>query len=182
MGLLIIEERGKLEFLEEKIFRCRKENQKQTELKHSISSTMLVRSECPYYLPSLLLAPPWPWPSFEQFRPAYQSREETVPQKVCCRKRYISLTCDYMAPHVALNKPDTVIYLLGTDGSIDYSILSLPVRYPFFHAYLAVLVYCLVSFLCWLISNAFRILPNTICCLLSRYRWYLALVTAVNPV
>ena len=75
-----------------------------------------------------------------------------------------------MEPYVALNKPDTVIYLLGTDGSIDYSILSLPVRYPFFRAYLAVLAYCLVSFLCWLISNAFRILPNTICCLLSRYR------------
>ena len=164
------------------MFCCRKENQKQTGLKHSISSTMLVRSECPYYLPSLLLAPPLPWPSFEQFRPAYQSREETVPQKVCCRKRYISLTCDYMEPYVALNKPDTVIYLLGTDGSIDYSILSLPVRYPFFRAYLVVLAYCLVSFLCWLISNAFRILPNTICCLLSRYVWYLALVTAVNPV
>ena len=75
-----------------------------------------------------------------------------------------------MEPYVALNKSDTVIYLLGTDGSIDYSILSLPVRYPFFRAYLAVLVYCLVSFLCWLILNAFRILPNTICCLLSRYR------------
>ena len=87
-----------------------------------------------------------------------------------CRKRYIPLTCYYMEPYVALNKPDTVIYLLGTDGSIDYSILSLPVRYPFFRAYLAVLAYCLVSFLCWLISNAFRILPNTICCLLSRYR------------
>lgn len=123
--------KGKPEFSEKKnIIRCRKENQKQTGLKYSISSTMLVRSECPYYLPPLL---------------------------------------QYMESYVALNKPDTVIYLLGTDGSIDYSILSLPVRYPFFLAYLAVLAYCLVSVLCWLTLNVLRILPTTVWCSLSRY-------------
>ncbi|CAH3108457.1 unnamed protein product [Porites lobata] len=79
---------------------------------------------------------------------------------------YVVPTCSY---RMGTDKMGAAIAILGTDGSIDYSILSLPVRYPFFRTYLVVLAYCLVSFLCWLISNAFRILPNTICCLLSRY-------------
>ena len=35
-----------------------------------------------------------------------------------------------------------LFFSIGVDGSIDYSVLPLPTRYPFFYAYLVILSIC----------------------------------------
>lgn len=61
---------------------------------------------------------------------------------------YVVPTCSY---RMGTNKMGAAIAVLGVNGSIDYSLLSLPTRYTYFNIYLYVLVYCMVLRLPFLI-------------------------------
>ncbi|XP_078362503.1 metallophosphoesterase 1 homolog [Oculina patagonica] len=62
---------------------------------------------------------------------------------------YVVPTCSY---RMGTDKIGAAIAVLGTDGSIDYSVLRLPRRYPFLYAYLVSLCICIVLGLPWLMS------------------------------
>ncbi|KAJ7333764.1 hypothetical protein OS493_015855 [Desmophyllum pertusum] len=83
---------------------------------------------------------------------------------------YVVPTCSY---RMGTNMIGAAIAVLGVDGSIQYSALPLPRRYPFFGAYLVTLCICLVLGLPWLMSLMIfivRLLRNRLtgrkCCLL----------------
>ncbi|KAJ7380861.1 hypothetical protein OS493_007258, partial [Desmophyllum pertusum] len=63
---------------------------------------------------------------------------------------YVVPTCSY---RMGTDKMGAAVAVLGADGSIDFSVLSLPSRYPFFHAYLVLLCICMLLALPWLISR-----------------------------
>ena len=45
-----------------------------------------------------------------------------------------------------------LVFSIGVDGSINFSALPLPTRYPYFYAYLGIVCICMVLALQWLLS------------------------------
>ncbi|XP_078366975.1 metallophosphoesterase 1 homolog [Oculina patagonica] len=63
---------------------------------------------------------------------------------------YVVPTCSY---RMGTDKMGAAVAVIGVDGSIEYSVLPLPTRYPFFYTYLVILCICMTLALPWLISR-----------------------------
>lgn len=70
---------------------------------------------------------------------------------------YVVPTCSY---RMGTNMMGAAIAVVGNDGSVAYSILPLPRRYPFVLAYLVSLCVCMVLALPWLMIVIIRLLQK----------------------